>query len=301
VLELDAHELPFDEASFDVVLLFEAIYYLERPERFLEECRRVLRDGGVVMISSANPERVDFQPSPHSVRYYSARELGALLRDNGFEVELSAAFGLEGSSTRGAIVSLGKGMAQENLLERALLGNGVHNVQIIELVRERKLEHRHGRVQGLKFVNTLPGIHVGEPFSAELSRHVSSASRGTFSSPTFVGVVYIDFGMWGVIAVFFAVGAFLAALSHWLFRRRNDVLGMAIVVSIISFVPGFALSGFTGFLPTCLVLAVFHMVFRSCGAVASAATAIAGAREPISTTVDHSFGGISSATRVLRR
>ncbi len=33
---LDAHALPFREASFDAVILFEAIYYLGRPEDFLE-------------------------------------------------------------------------------------------------------------------------------------------------------------------------------------------------------------------------------------------------------------------------
>lgn len=123
VLELDAHELPFGEDSFDVVILFEAVYYLARPERFLEECRRVLRDGGVVMISSANPERVDFQPSPHSVRYYSARELGALLRENGFAVELSAAFGMDGGMSRTTVVSLLKRVAVAcRLIPRTMKG-----------------------------------------------------------------------------------------------------------------------------------------------------------------------------------
>src|SRR4030042_1503265 len=34
---LDAHNLPFEDKSFDVVILYEAIYYLEHPERFVEE------------------------------------------------------------------------------------------------------------------------------------------------------------------------------------------------------------------------------------------------------------------------
>ena len=34
---LDAHQLPFPDQSFDVVLLFEAIYYLASPEKFLAE------------------------------------------------------------------------------------------------------------------------------------------------------------------------------------------------------------------------------------------------------------------------
>src|SRR2546427_8051575 len=39
LLRLDAHVLPFRDSSFDVVLLYEAIYYLAYPEQFLDECR----------------------------------------------------------------------------------------------------------------------------------------------------------------------------------------------------------------------------------------------------------------------
>ena len=102
---LDAHDLPFDDASLDAVILFEAIYYLASPARFLEECRRVLRDGGVVLISSANPERVDFNPSPHSVRYYGSRALARLLEDHGFAAQLFGAFAARGRSLRGVAVS----------------------------------------------------------------------------------------------------------------------------------------------------------------------------------------------------
>src|SRR5574340_14430 len=48
LVRLDAHELPFPDASFDVLLLFEAIYYLRTPDEFLAESRRVLRNRGVL-------------------------------------------------------------------------------------------------------------------------------------------------------------------------------------------------------------------------------------------------------------
>lgn len=46
----DAHQLPFEDYSFDVVILFEAIYYLAQPEMFLDECHRVLRKNGVFLL-----------------------------------------------------------------------------------------------------------------------------------------------------------------------------------------------------------------------------------------------------------
>ncbi len=92
LLQLDAQCLPFREAAFDVLLLFEAIYYLGDVDAFLTEARRVLRPDGRLVICSANKECSSFHPSPFSVAYYSARQLDALLRRHGFAVEVQAAF-----------------------------------------------------------------------------------------------------------------------------------------------------------------------------------------------------------------
>jgi SAM-dependent methyltransferase len=141
VLRLDAHDLPFADGSFDVVVLYEALYYLRDPERFLAECRRVLRPGGVVLISSANPERPDFNPSPHSVRYFSARELAKLLESCGFDAELFGAYAGDSSSVRAWIVSeikrvavaiglIPKTMRGKELLKRLFLG------KLVQMPRE---------------------------------------------------------------------------------------------------------------------------------------------------------------------
>jgi SAM-dependent methyltransferase len=92
LLRLDAQCLPFRDGVFDVVVLYEAIYYLERAHDFLAESRRVLRSGGTLLVCSANPELETFNPSPLSTRYWSARELAALLECAGFEVKLHGAF-----------------------------------------------------------------------------------------------------------------------------------------------------------------------------------------------------------------
>jgi ArsR family transcriptional regulator len=46
----DVHELPFADASFDSVLMFHTLAYAERPARALEECARVLRPGGRLVL-----------------------------------------------------------------------------------------------------------------------------------------------------------------------------------------------------------------------------------------------------------
>lgn len=106
LVQLDAHMLPFRDGSFDVLIIYEAIYYLTDPDMCLDECRRVLRDRGVVLICTVNKEWSGFNPSPFSTRYFAVRELGELLIRQGFSVELYCAFPVSRGSAKERIVSL---------------------------------------------------------------------------------------------------------------------------------------------------------------------------------------------------
>jgi SAM-dependent methyltransferase len=85
--QFDAQHMPFKDDDFDVVLIFEALYYLPDAEQFFRECRRVLRPGGVLLISTANKDLYDFNPSEHSYRYFGVVELRESLERHGFAVE----------------------------------------------------------------------------------------------------------------------------------------------------------------------------------------------------------------------
>jgi SAM-dependent methyltransferase len=89
---MDALALPFPAASLDLLLLFEAIYYLPDAETFFEEARRVLRPGGTLLISTVNREWPGFNPSPFHTRYFSGSELKEALARKGFAANLSVGF-----------------------------------------------------------------------------------------------------------------------------------------------------------------------------------------------------------------
>lgn len=75
----DAQDLPYADASFDTVIIFEALYYVPSAERFVAEAKRVLRPGGLLLISNANRDLYDFNPSPHSAVYHGVVGLRDLL------------------------------------------------------------------------------------------------------------------------------------------------------------------------------------------------------------------------------
>lgn len=123
LLRLDARQLPFSDTSFDTVVLFEAIYYLSNPGKFLDECRRVLRPNGVLLICSANKDWSGFSPSSFSTRYFSVPELYGLLNGASFRAELFGAFPVVPESNFGKFVSLVRALAVEmHLIPKTMRG-----------------------------------------------------------------------------------------------------------------------------------------------------------------------------------
>lgn len=50
--------LPWDDATFDVVTSFETIEHLENPHHFIREIRRIIRPGGVFVLSTPNIDHI---------------------------------------------------------------------------------------------------------------------------------------------------------------------------------------------------------------------------------------------------
>ncbi len=140
---MNAQELPFDDASLDVIILFEALYYLPDPDRFLAECLRVLRNKGQVLIVTANKDLYGFNPSPFTNIYFGAVELAELFQKNGFTAKIHGYWPLTQSSSlqrllqpvKKFVVSSGlmpKTMKGKKLLKRLIFGKLVKMPTLIE-------------------------------------------------------------------------------------------------------------------------------------------------------------------------
>lgn len=87
----DVHDLPFRPTSFDAILLFHTLTYASKPARALEECARVLRPNGrlVVLSLDAHDQREITTPFGECHPGFTPRALKSLLTRAGLTATFS--------------------------------------------------------------------------------------------------------------------------------------------------------------------------------------------------------------------
>lgn len=114
---LTAEALPFRAGVFDLVLFFEASYYVPHMDLAFGEIARVLAPGGEALFVNANPERPDFITSPYSVHYHTADEFRRSLDLVGLTARGEGAFpvGHEAIAASGRLLAFGLAPARRVL------------------------------------------------------------------------------------------------------------------------------------------------------------------------------------------
>jgi SAM-dependent methyltransferase len=83
-LQSSCEALPFADATFDLVTAFEVIEHLAEWRNLLTEARRVLRPGGILLVSTPNKSyyaesRAQAGPNPFHIHEFEYAEFGAAL------------------------------------------------------------------------------------------------------------------------------------------------------------------------------------------------------------------------------
>lgn len=84
---LDTDCLPAADSNFDLVVAFALLEHLQNPDNFLREVFRVLRPGGILMLSTPNWHFAsrNFYDNPAHVQPYSPISASVLLSAYGFQ------------------------------------------------------------------------------------------------------------------------------------------------------------------------------------------------------------------------
>jgi ubiquinone/menaquinone biosynthesis C-methylase UbiE len=122
----DAQKMPFGDNKFDVIIIFEAVYYLPDFVEFLNECKRVLKDKGKILISMPNITLSDFNKSPHSYDYFNINELKTTLEASDFDSEFFGYLNVEDISLKQRIFRPIKKMAVDfGLIPKTMAGKKI--------------------------------------------------------------------------------------------------------------------------------------------------------------------------------
>ena len=131
--KFDACKMPFTDNSKDVIIIFEAIYYLPDIDKFIDECTRVLRPDGEILIATANKDLPEFNPSPYSHNYYGIIELKEIFQSRNYDTQFYGYLNIRDISIiqrllgpiKKIIVSLGlmpKTMEGKKMLKKLVFG-----------------------------------------------------------------------------------------------------------------------------------------------------------------------------------
>lgn len=82
--QMDVAQIKYPDRFFDAVVSFETIEHIPAPEAFLNEIRRILKPGGLLIISTPNRETTCDNKKVHApfhIREFTLEEILALLED----------------------------------------------------------------------------------------------------------------------------------------------------------------------------------------------------------------------------
>ena len=113
------------DAGFDIIVSVEVLEHVEEDERFVSEVFRVLKPGGIFLMTTPNGDWVE-NKNPDHKRHYKKKELNALL--NKFFQEVSVEYAILGGRYRKMGLkswSLGRPFVTAS----SILGNVVNSIQ----------------------------------------------------------------------------------------------------------------------------------------------------------------------------
>ncbi|MCL4553386.1 MAG: hypothetical protein M1305_07550, partial [Candidatus Marsarchaeota archaeon] len=144
--------------------------------------------------------------------------------------------------------------------------NGMNDVYTIELVRSGIVQYQNGDAQMTLLLNAIPGSSFGGlSFSNQLAYLLSgNSSTTTYASMTYLGTVFVDFGIPGVLVIFTVLGLVVGIVQRIVLDTRKDHERMPLVAFTVFYCGFLTVGGFAVFVPILIMATAFYLFFKLC-------------------------------------
>lgn len=143
-----------------------------------------------------------------------------------------------------------------SIVNRILQGNKINNVRVMNYLESGEMRRTYGEEHLLVALNTLPGIHR-PPLGHRLGELMGD-SKTTYYTGTYLGDVYLDFGLPGTVLVYLFLGMLLCGVFHLALRIGKRVENIPFLAFVVFRLGEMGLTGgvttlFTGLVPALFV------------------------------------------------
>lgn len=146
--------------------------------------------------------------------------------------------------------------AFSSIFERLFIGNGANDVLAISAKNQGMLDYPLGHYHIRNFISAIPGLNGGMPLAYHLTE-IYGGGRTTFRSGTYISTAYVDFGVFGLIVIFFLIGISLKLLEFFISFANNSLMQISISSVIVLYSSKLITSGFHGLISHYVIISFF--------------------------------------------
>lgn len=117
------------------------------------------------------------------------------------------------------------------VFERLIFGNGSNDVRAILADDQGMFNESVGHYHIRNFISAIPGVQGGLPLAYRLTE-IYGGGATTFKSGTYLGTIYVDFGIAGIAVVFALIGTTLRLMQTAMLPVNPHPWSVAVVATI---------------------------------------------------------------------
>lgn len=148
------------------------------------------------------------------------------------------------------------------IIDRIMSGNQINDVYVIDWYSKGLMDFYHGKQHYIQLVNALPGSSTHMSFSYEIARMYGAGSDTTYMSPTYLSILYADFGVVGALIGYYLIGALIPIVECYLYKKTKNVFWFTVTSIFILELGLLIMTGFVKIIPDIVVIIVICLLYK---------------------------------------